>query len=139
MRTLCYRSHALIGGSPGVPNSPVAALVTHAAARNARLDITGALLLEHDRFVQVIEGPAPAIATLYADICADTRHTGIELIWHRDATGRDFPNWSMLALDVLAPELAFILAGNSPIYPQRTLAQLRLMRHLAAAPEAAIA
>jgi hypothetical protein len=45
--------------------------------RNAALGVTGVLLFDGHRFCQLLQGPAPAVQTLMADIARDARHEQI--------------------------------------------------------------
>lgn len=75
-----------------------------AARRNNPRDaITGALICRRDIYLQLIEGPAPAIDALYARILADDRHANVELLLTEGLGERMFPAWAML--DDQAPSL----------------------------------
>jgi len=70
-------------------------LVQRAAAKNATLDVTGALLFSGGAFMQALEGPEGAVADLYARIELDPRHTFIECVQRDHVENRLFPEWSM--------------------------------------------
>jgi len=68
-----------------------------AKSRNANRarGITGALLY-HDRvFLQILEGPQPAVEALYEGIARDQRHTDCRILMQSVETRRLFPDWSM--------------------------------------------
>ncbi len=81
----------------------LAGILSAARRNNPQLGITGALICRHDLYLQLIEGPAEAIDTLYARICEDDRHANVELLLSEDMGERLFPNWAML--DDEAPSL----------------------------------
>ena len=62
---------------------------------NARDDITGALICRGDLYLQLIEGPPPAIERLYAKIRADDRHVEVRKLVQTMVTERMFPLWAM--------------------------------------------
>jgi hypothetical protein len=70
-------------------------IVTTARARNASHGITGALLFTGLHFVQIVEGPAAAIAALWANMQADPRHDGLVLANHGPLAERRFHGWSL--------------------------------------------
>ncbi len=74
----------------------LAGILSAARRNNPALGITGALICRHDLYLQLIEGPAEAIDTLYARICEDDRHANVELLLTEDMGERLFPNWAML-------------------------------------------
>ena len=67
---------------------------------NARDGLTGALAINDGWFLQVIEGPAPAIDALLRRLGTDPRHADLEVLSRRPVSGRLFPDWSMVAARV---------------------------------------
>jgi hypothetical protein len=63
--------------------------------RNARDDLTGALICRHDIFMQLLEGPRAKVTATFARILRDDRHVDVSLLWCGDAAARLFPEWSM--------------------------------------------
>jgi Sensors of blue-light using FAD len=98
----------------------LAGILSAARRNNPQLGITGALVCRHDIYLQLIEGPASAIDSLYARILVDDRHTNVELLLSEGVGERLFPAWAML--DDEAPSLfwsvqdlaAGVLDGASP-------------------------
>ena len=88
-----YRSHSVIPA--GSADSELAKILKGARAKNAKLDITGALMLYDDWFAQVLEGPEPAVKALYEQIKTDKRHNGVQLIDEGMAATRTFERWAM--------------------------------------------
>lgn len=97
-KRLIYRSQPF-----GFDRSMLAGILSAARRNNPQMGITGALVCRHDLYLQLIEGPADMIDTLYARILADDRHANVELLLSEDMGERLFPNWAML--DDEAPSL----------------------------------
>ena len=71
------------------------AIVTQAAASNAEIGVTGALIYSGTRFAQILEGPFDGLEALFERIRCDDRHRfeaeiGCEAIAHRE-----FRSWSL--------------------------------------------
>ncbi|MDP5104155.1 MAG: BLUF domain-containing protein [Erythrobacter sp.] len=87
----------------GFDKSMLAGILSAARRNNPQQGITGALICRHDVYLQLIEGPAEAIDSLYARILSDDRHTNVDLLLTEDMGERMFPAWAML--DDEAPSL----------------------------------
>ena len=76
----------------------------HQAARhlNALDGITGLLIFDGRRFLQIIEGSEEAIDNLVERLRGDTRHSAIEIRDERFVEARSFPHWSMELVTVSA-------------------------------------
>ena len=70
-------------------------ILEKARQNNERLDITGMLLYSEGAFFQVLEGERETVWDLYETIGQDPRHYGLILMFKRQISKRDFPNWSM--------------------------------------------
>lgn len=70
-------------------------ILAAAKANNSHQDITGSLLYDGGRFIQILEGEKESITSLFDKICADSRHTSVRLLYFEEASSRLFPNWSM--------------------------------------------
>ena len=111
----------------------------HQTARhfNALDGITGLLVFDGSRFMQIIEGAEEAIDTLVERLRQDDRHTAFEVRDERLVEGRSFPDWSMELVRVNAgyaearEEIASLLPPQTA-EPVRELA-LRMSDELAAA------
>ncbi len=76
----------------------------HAAREhNASAGITGLLLYGDGNFMQLIEGPAVAVADLYARIKRDPRHHLVITVQQESGLPREFADWSMAYRKVDAP------------------------------------
>ena len=73
----------------------IAALAKRAAEINSRTEVTGVLCFNGHEFLQVIEGPAEAIALTYARISGDRRHRVEQLLITESVRERGFGEWGM--------------------------------------------
>ncbi|MBA3527104.1 MAG: BLUF domain-containing protein [Pseudomonadota bacterium] len=69
---------------------------------NALDGVTGMLVFNGTRFLQVIEGAETAITDLLARLRRDRRHSAIEVRDERPIKVRSFPGWSMELVRVSA-------------------------------------
>ena len=70
-------------------------ILSDARRCNARDDITGALVCRADVYLQLLEGPAPAVEAAFGRIAKDDRHANVRKLYLRPAAERMFPGWSM--------------------------------------------
>ncbi|MFQ3595167.1 MAG: BLUF domain-containing protein [Sphingomonadaceae bacterium] len=101
---LVYRSRVEL--PPESRDAEVDRIVAIAARRNAARDITGALMLVGDRFVQALEGPADAVEDLFEEICSDLRHRQVQLLEFTQADERQFAGWGMVRAQAPSGPLA---------------------------------
>ncbi|WP_404480548.1 BLUF domain-containing protein [Novosphingobium sp. BL-52-GroH] len=80
---------------PETAGAEIEHLVAMAHERNARLDVTGALLYTGNRFAQYIEGPTASVDALRASIHRDPRHDDITTIEMGIPQSRLFGSWSL--------------------------------------------
>jgi hypothetical protein len=73
----------------------LARLVRHARAANRAAGVTGVLVYDAGRFLQVLEGPAPTVAALATRIAADPRHVDFDVISEQTGIRRGFAGWDM--------------------------------------------
>lgn len=66
-----------------------------ARGRNARDDITGALICRADLYLQLLEGPPAAVKAAYARIARDDRHLEVNRLLQQPAETRLFGDWAM--------------------------------------------
>jgi len=128
-------------------NDQLQDLAAAASARNAGMDVTGLLLFSGGNFLQVLEGPSPAIAPLVERIARDARHTDLRVLRMASLPKRTFSAWHMGVLNVseLRPVdaahfemLTRILFAKSPEHSDRAVRSL-LRRFRAMLPAAAAA
>ncbi len=70
-------------------------MLSEARSKNASMGITGHLLYTEEVFVQCIEGPAKAVADLWASIQLDERHYDLEILARGPIQTRRYADWSM--------------------------------------------
>ncbi len=88
---LIYHSQA----SRAVHELTLPPLLRRARQHNQAHFLSGLLLYARDQFLQVLEGPEPALSQLYARIKADPRHYAVRLLAHGPIAQRAFPDWRM--------------------------------------------
>lgn len=76
------------------------ALLEKSRVNNARLGITGILLYRDGNIIQLLEGEAAAVRSLYQKIARDPRHRGVIILLEGPVAERDFPDWSMAFRDL---------------------------------------
>ncbi|HYD65413.1 BLUF domain-containing protein [Azospirillum sp.] len=92
MLTLVYRSEM----TQSLSANRLAELCLLSARKNQRLGVTGFLVHFHGIFLQILEGPADVVETLFATIAADERHRNVDVLMRDDSEGkRNFAFWSM--------------------------------------------
>ena len=74
-----------------------------AAVRNRRDDVTGLLLFNSRRFLQVLEGPKDAVERIFARIYDDSRHRGVVKLREGAIVAREFGQWAMAYDDPCRP------------------------------------
>lgn len=79
------------------PEGDLEAIAHESARRNERDGITGALLFDRGRFVQVVEGPPRAVDDLRARLTRDPRHGDIRTLLATPCDARSFHGWEMTA------------------------------------------
>lgn len=71
------------------------AILKKATTWNKANDITGVLCQGQGVYLQALEGERSVVTKLYSRICADQRHTNIEMIHCESIAKRRYANWSM--------------------------------------------
>lgn len=96
----------------------LAELLRASRARNAADGLTGMLLYHDGSFIQVLEGPEPAVRACYARIQRDRRHVRVTTVFEEEDGERAFAEWSMGFLDPAAVRPAD-LAAFTPFLEHR--------------------
>lgn len=91
LKSLTYTSLA----SFDLTGEDVEAILAKARELNALDGITGLLVFNGTRFLQIIEGSHQAIDDLVHRLRRDPRHSAFEIRDERDIEGRVFGDWSM--------------------------------------------
>ena len=89
--SLVYRSHA----SRALHEVTLTTLLRKARLHNQSAQLSGLLLFAQSQFLQVLEGPEPALSELYARIRADPRHFEVRTLAYGPIERRVFPDWRM--------------------------------------------
>ena len=93
--TLSYHSQNLIEDLTMDSLGELENLLKVSRARNASLSVTGALLFNEGRFLQVLEGGEADVRAVYRSIMRDRRHTDVTLLAAEPCERRRFERWSM--------------------------------------------
>ena len=135
---LMYRSRNLI--PPDRVKKELGTLFGAARSNNKSQHISGALLLDGEHYVQVLEGEEGLVRELYEHIAKDTRHDSVALLESGPVEARVFSRWSMAKVgegDEADIPLIAHTDGISPAAGRRTTpeqeAVLDVMRAAAAA------
>lgn len=93
-----------ISSATGPVTAAQCAAIAQAAAKNNRADdVTGLLLFNSRRFLQVLEGPQDAVARIYARIARDGRHGALVKLRETTIEAREFGEWGMAYDDPARP------------------------------------
>jgi hypothetical protein len=82
-----------------------ASIARAAAVRNRLVDVTGLLLFNSRRFIQVLEGPQLAVESVYDRILQDDRHRGVVKLREAAIDSREFGDWGMAYDDPAQPSV----------------------------------
>lgn len=96
LQRLIYRSRSTIGD----PLADMEDILKVSVWNNARARITGVLGHYGACYVQLLEGPAPALDSLLQQLRVDQRHTELLILDRREVAARLFPGWSMARSDI---------------------------------------
>ncbi|HEX8512080.1 MAG TPA: BLUF domain-containing protein [Allosphingosinicella sp.] len=98
LKTLTYTSRARLD----LTDEDLAAIHQTARHFNALDGISGLLLFDGSRFLQIVEGSEEAIENLVERLRMDPRHSAFEVRDERHVERRSFPDWSMELVRVSA-------------------------------------
>ena len=76
-------------------DADIGAILSQSRANNVDHDLTGALLFQRGRFIQILEGPDDEVRARFAIIAADPRHRSVQLVSEKFIALRQFPEWTM--------------------------------------------
>ena len=110
MKRIIYASQATFDFSP----DELGSLLEKARAKNEQAGLSGMLLYSSQSFLQVLEGDEDALATAYARIKVDDRHTNLRLLMEEEVDAPLFPDWTMGFEHVEDEELAENVTGFTP-------------------------
>jgi hypothetical protein len=98
--TLAYHSKNCLPGLDFSPSGELAKILDVARARNSEAGITGVLLFNAERFVQILEGPEDAVLKIFESIKRDPRHTAVTVLMTGRKPKRHFETWSMALVGI---------------------------------------
>ena len=81
----------------------LSSILASARRNNQANDITGMLMFNGKRFLQVLEGPVEAVEATYDRINRDPRHRAQVVLARRTIAHREFGDWSMAYRDGTGP------------------------------------
>lgn len=90
---LMYRSRNLI--PPDRVKKELGVLFGEARSNNKKQHVSGALLLDGEHYVQVLEGDEALVRELFEHIAKDERHDSVALLESETVDARVFSRWSM--------------------------------------------
>jgi len=93
----------------------VKAILASSERNNVATDITGLLLFDGERYIQILEGNVEDVNGLFVTISEDSRHHSLELLHRGEIAGRSFETWRM-AYEALPKGLLSDLAENMAVY-----------------------
>ena len=79
----------------GFDDAMLGGILVQARRNNARDGLTGALIVRADIYLQLLEGPEPAVMATFARIRADDRHLAVRQVSAASVMTRLFPAWTM--------------------------------------------
>ncbi len=79
----------------GFDEQMLAGILMQARRNNRRDGLTGALIVRGDIYLQLLEGPADAVAACFARIRQDNRHLAVTQVSSAMVDERLFPEWTM--------------------------------------------
>ncbi len=80
------------------------AILSASRLNNRRADVTGLLLFNSRRFLQVLEGPETQVRDIYTRIIRDERHYALVKLSEKMVEAREFGKWAMAFDDPEAPD-----------------------------------
>ena len=124
LKSLTYTSLAALDLAPG----DLAEIHQTARHLNALDGISGLLVFDGKRFLQIVEGSDEAVDSLLARLRRDPRHSAIEVRDERRVERRSFPDWSMELVEVSAGYLSARPEIDS-ILPDPVTQEVRALLH----------
>jgi hypothetical protein len=103
----------------GLPSSVFLRLARQSWSFNTRMGLTGELVLDRGRFVQVVEGGCATVQALAARILADRRHEAIEVRAFGRIEARRHAGWTLVGFDFEPPLEAPLPATGLVVPPSR--------------------
>lgn len=111
LQELIYTSVAHADGN----DEDVKNILASSQRNNAALSVTGLLLFDGQRYIQILEGDSTNVDSLFEVISQDSRHHDLELLHKGQVKGRSFENWRM-AYEALPMGLLEELAEKMAVF-----------------------
>ena len=92
---LVYASKNLLQGSEAETLASITQILAASQRKNARSDVSGALMFNAGAFAQVLEGPRRQVEETFERIQCDDRHGEVTVLQCGPTEKRSFANWSM--------------------------------------------
>ena len=70
-------------------------LVETSRRKNALRAVTGMLLCHEEQFLQLLEGPAREVKSVYESVQRDPRHADLKIVLAEPVAQRQLPRWTM--------------------------------------------
>ncbi|MBU1252857.1 MAG: BLUF domain-containing protein [Alphaproteobacteria bacterium] len=105
MERIVYTSRA----RTDLASDEVFRIIETSARNNPARDVTGFLIFNQNRFLQLVEGERQALDELLGVLKRDPRHCDLAIHVREPATKRCFPNWRMRRLGSASESGAEIL------------------------------
>lgn len=115
LQELIYMSLARAAPDLADAGNPVKNILESAQRNNVATSITGLLMFDGQRYIQILEGESGDVDSLFAVIAKDPRHEQLELLHKGSVRSRSFADWSM-AHEALPPGLLDDLAEKMAVY-----------------------
>ena len=101
----------------------LATILAQSQRNNDRDGLTGVLASHRNRYIQVIEGPAPALDRLLRLLDSDPRHLDMILLSREPITLRQFGRWAMASAVITPMQGAALdrLVDHDDLTPERVI------------------
>lgn len=93
---------------PGADINVLSAIERHAQQKNAVNGLSGLLMFDGVRYLQVLEGSPDAVQSTFERIAKDPRHFALVVLRDREVPDRSFGGWAMLCRDVSGKDTALV-------------------------------
>lgn len=100
---------------PSNQTQDVKDILASSERNNQENSVTGLLLFDSERYIQILEGQADDVENLFTIIGQDSRHHSLELLHKGAISGRSFETWRM-AYEALPKGLLNELAENMAVH-----------------------
>jgi hypothetical protein len=105
LHSLAYFSHA----TRGMDKAALSGLLLKAQRFNESVGVTGLLIFANNRFLQTLEGSAPALADVYERIVRDPQHSDITMLFNDVVSTRVYPAWATSSIEAASSTIATFL------------------------------